>query len=111
MTGAGSRRKGRTFQTAVRQWWEEQIGKGYVIEPGGAGAATTDLVLITPHPQHNVSVEVKNRAALDLATWVDQAVAQAPAETVACVMHKRRGRGDVGESYVTLRAEDFRRLL
>jgi hypothetical protein len=107
-----SRRKGRTFQTAVRQWWVEQFGDDWVLEVGGAGAETTDLVVFTPRPhQPNLAVEAKNQKAMDLAGWVDQAVRQAPADAVPVVMHKRRGRSDIGQCYVTLRADDLARLL
>lgn len=103
---AAARRKGRTYQTAARQWWEAR--RFGVMEVGGAGMGSTDLVLL--HAPL-VSLEVKNHKAMELARWVDQAVAQAPHGAVAAVMHKRTGRGDVGESYVTLRAADFARLL
>ena len=101
-----SRAKGRRFQSAVRDWWAERVT---VVEPGGAGLESTDVLLLTS-PVH-VSIEAKNHAALDLAGWLDQAVRQAVPGSVAAVQHKRRGRGDIGDCYVTMRAEDFRRLL
>jgi hypothetical protein len=105
VSGASSRRRGRTFQSAVRDWWSEQ---GFVvIEPGGAGMEATDVVLIDA----KVSVEAKNCKQMDLAGWVDQAVRQAIPGTTAIVHHKRRGRSDVGECYVTLRAVDLAKLI
>ena len=100
-----SRKKGRLWQTVCRQWWEQTHG---CVEAGGAGIESTDLILLT---QPVVSIECKNQTALDLAGWVDQAVRQAPRNAIPAVMHKRRGRGDIGDCYVTMRAEDFRRLL
>lgn len=102
---AMSRRKGRSFQTAVRQWWEQTHG---CVEAGGAGIESTDLILLTSPV---ISIECKNQAALDLAGWLDQAVRQAPKGAIPIVQHKRRGRGDIGDCYVTMRAEDFRRLI
>ena len=106
MSGAGSRRRGRTFQTLVRQWLGD-AGLS-VVEVGGAGLDSTDL-LVLGIP--NVSVEVKNQNRLDLSGWLDQACEQAPDGALPVVVHKRRGKSSAGESYVTLRLEDFRRLL
>lgn len=103
---AAARRKGRTFQTAVRQFWEASPWS--VVEAGGAGIESTDLILLSAPV---VSIEAKNQKAMDLAGWLDQAVRQAPAGAVPIVQHKRRGKGDIGDSYVTLRASDFARLL
>lgn len=102
---AAARRKGRTFQTAVRNWWADQ---GFtVVEPGSAGMEATDVVLIDA----KVSVEAKNHKAMDLAGWLDQALRQAIPGTTAIVHHKRRGKADIGDCYVTLRAADLAFLL
>lgn len=105
MSGAGSRAKGRRFQSAMRDFFREKVS---VVEPGGAGVSDTDLLLLT---DPLVSVEVKNCKTMDLSGSLDQAVRQAPAGAIPVVAHKRRGRGSAGEAYVVLRAEDFRRLL
>lgn len=103
---AAARRRGRTWQTAVRQYLAD-AGLS-VVETGGAGLDSGDLLVLgTP----NVAVEAKNQQRMDLSGWLDQAVRQAPAGAVPVVAHKRVGRGDVGESYVTLRACDFLRLV
>lgn len=102
---AAARRKGRTWQSAVRDWWAEQ---GFtVVEPGGAGMEATDVLLVDVM----VSIEAKHQAKMDLAGWVDQAVRQAIPGTVPVVHHKRIRKGDLGESYITMRASDLAKLL
>lgn len=59
--------------------------------------------LITDFP---TCVEAKNRKQIDLAGWVDQAATDA-AGRLSSVWVKRRGRADVGECYVVMRARDF----
>lgn len=106
--GAAARRKGRSWQSATRDWWCDQAGVVNVFELGGAGASCTDFIVMA---RAMLSVEAKNHRAMDLAGWLDQAVEQAPKNSIPVVHHKRRGKGDVGESYVTLRACDLARLL
>lgn len=58
-----------------------------------------------------VSIECKNQKEMKLASWVDQAVANAKQGQVPVVFHKRRGTMKVDAHYVTMRVEDFLRLL
>jgi len=57
-----------------------------------------------------VSIEVKDRAALDLAGWIRQARDNA-GDRPAVVWHKRRGRAAPEEWYVTMTGDDLLRLL
>ena len=78
-------------------------------------------------------IEVKNRGALALAEWVDEAVREAtpvrivalldgqgrdtgrtwqdPVNDLGVVWHKRRGKGDPLDWYVTMTGRDFLALL
>ena len=60
-----------------------------------------------------VCVEVKNVTRMNLAGWVNEAVTEAgnADADVAVVVHKRVGKGDPGEQYVTMRLRDFAVLL
>jgi hypothetical protein len=106
MSGNSSRQRGRRFQTLIRQWLEDEGCN--VVELGGAGLESTDLLVLG---SPNLSCEIKNVSRLDLSGWLDQACEQAPKGALPVVIHKRRGRASAGESYVTLRLEDLRRLL
>lgn len=60
-----------------------------------------------------VTIECKNVSRLNLAGWVDESVVEAgnADAAVAVVVHKRRGKGDAGEQYVTMRLRDLVVLL
>lgn len=60
-----------------------------------------------------VTIEVKNHARLNLAGWVDEAVTEAgnADAAVAVVVHKRVGKGQPADQYVTMRLCDFAALL
>jgi len=58
-----------------------------------------------------VSIECKNQRDMKLASWVDQAAANAKQGQVPVVVHKRRGTMKVDAHYVTMRFEDFLKLL
>jgi len=72
-----------------------------------------------------VVIEVKNHAAMKLAEWVDEAVTESkvpahvggiydgitPSPDLSVVWHKRRGKGDPLDWYVTMTGRDFLALL
>ena len=65
-----------------------------------------------------VVIEVKNQTAMDLAGWVDEAGTEAwgglqpdGVAAVGVVWHKRRGKGDPLDWYVTMTGRDFLALL
>lgn len=64
-------------------------------------------------PFGKVAVEVKNVARLDLAGWVQEAeVERGNLDAIAgVVIHKRRGKGQALDQYVTLTVRDFVALL
>jgi hypothetical protein len=60
-----------------------------------------------------VVIEVKDRAALALAEWVDEATTEAENANalIGVVWHKRRGKGSPGDWYVTMTGSTFAELL
>jgi hypothetical protein len=69
-------------------------------QPGEAG---DDIIL----PLSRWSLECKDQARDALPSWVDQAVQQAGEHRVGIVWHKRRGKPDPMDGFVTMRARDF----
>jgi len=102
VTGASSRNRGNSFEVAVANFLQAH-GWEAITSRNANGGRQHGPDLITDLP---VTVEAKNQKRIDLAGWVDQAVEDAGGE-LASVWVKRRGRGDVGESYVVMRASDF----
>lgn len=107
MSGAGSRRKGATFEAAVATYLRTSgfpeaerhlIGSGQ----GDVGGLLPGLV-----------VECKNCATFTPAAWFSQlysAMDRAGA-SMGAVIHKRRGKTDPGLQYVTMDLESFVYLL
>ena len=102
MSGSSSRRKGARAEQAVARWlrangWAARTSRSAQGVQGGA-----DIITDCP-----LSLEVKDHATAKLAEWLDQAVAQARPGAPGVVLHKRRGKGDPGDWYATLRAADL----
>ena len=105
MTGASSRRKGNRAEQQVAallrtHGWQARTSRSVQGVQGGP-----DLITNCP-----AAIEVKDHARMDLAGWVDQAVAQADGKTPV-VIHKRRGKGNPADWYATLRLSDLLQLL
>ena len=99
---AANRRRGNEWERAIAAYLRDNGWQAITSRDANDGRQFGPD-LITDFP---VSVEAKNRKQLDLAGWIDQAVTDADGD-VASVWVKRRGRGDVGEAYVVMRACDF----
>jgi hypothetical protein len=105
MSGSTSRRKGNRAELDVVK----------VLRAAGYAAVTSRNVqgfqggadIVSDFP---ASIEVKNQARLDLAGWWSQAVEQAGGRP-AVVVHKRVGRGQAGEWWVTMDLDTLIRLV
>jgi hypothetical protein len=64
-------------------------------------------------PFGKVAIEVKNVSRLDLAGWVDESQTEkGNADAIAgVVIHKRRGKGQAADQYVTMTVRDLIALL
>jgi len=68
---------------------------------------------VVKYLQTGVCFEIKNRAKMDLAGWVEEMLIEtvnAKADT-GVVVHKRKGKSDVGQWYATLTFEMYTQLL
>jgi hypothetical protein len=106
VSGAASRRKGNRAELAVvktlKAWgWQAKTSRATSGMQNGC-----DIVTDAP-----VSIEVKDRAALDLSGWLAQAEANATDDAPGVVWHKRRGQANPEDWYVTMRGETLMRLL
>ena len=105
MTGASSRNRGKRAELAVATWLRANGWQAATTRATSGAQRGDDLVTNT-----GLSWEVKDHGRLELAAWVDQACANANGQP-AVVIHKRRGKGDVGAWYCTLTATDLLRIL
>ena len=86
----------------LRAWgWAARTSRSVQGVQGGA-----DLITDCP-----LSIEVKDHARMELAAWLDQAVAQAEPGRPGVVIHHRRGKGQVADWYATMRVSDLLELV
>jgi hypothetical protein len=100
---AYSRRKGNAWEVALVAWLNRR-GYAAITSRNARGGTQGGVDIITDLP---VAVEAKSCARIELAAWVDQAVAQADDSAPGAVFVKRKGKADPGEGYVVMRADDF----
>lgn len=105
MSGRASRDKGKRAEQAVARWLRDNGWAAVTTRATSGAQVGDDLVTNT-----GLSWEVKDRARLELAAWLDQAQRQADGRP-AVVIHKRRGVSSPGGWYVTMTGEDLLRLL
>lgn len=62
---------------------------------------------------HPVVIEAKNTTRTELGTWAGEAEAERVNDgaLVGVVVHKRHGKGQAGEQWVTMTVQDFAALL
>jgi hypothetical protein len=104
--GAAARRKGNRAELDVvaalrRHGWQAITSRAARAGTQAGADLITDFPLV---------VEVKDQARMELAGWVDQAVAEAGGSP-ACVVHKRRGKAEAEDWYVTMTFGDMLRWL
>ena len=108
MSGAKSRRKGNVAEQAVCAALE-RMGVAALTSRNARGGRQSGVDIICPDLP--VSVEVKNGSRDELPSWVDQAVAQGDETAPGAVWHKRRGKADAEDWFITMRARDFVELV
>ena len=106
MSGAASRRKGNRAEVEVVRVLREA---GYRAETSRSvrGGFQSGEDIVTDFP---ASIEVKNQARLDLAGWWAQAEYQANGKPAA-VIHKRVGKAQAEDWWVTMDVRTLLRLL
>lgn len=99
-----SRRKGAHYERQCELWLTSVFGDR-ITRTNRSGYDGDDFDL-----DGAISIEAKNQTRLELAAWIDQADTQAGPDRLPVVLHKRRGRTDIGDHYVTMTARDFAAL-
>jgi hypothetical protein len=101
-----SKARGTAAETAVVRFLR---GSGYPGAERRALAGTQDRGDIAGIP--GLVIEVKNERRMELARYVNEALAEAGLEDLGVVWHKRRGRGSPGDWYVTMNGWTFAEFL
>lgn len=80
-----------------------------VLQRNRSGYEGDDLLL--KRGVHEISIDCKNVKKITLSEWVQQAKGQAGGIKPCAIIHRRRGKGDVSEHYVTMTVDDFTEIL
>jgi hypothetical protein len=105
---SAAKRKGSAAERAVVEWLK---ANGYPYADRRLAGATSDKGDISGLP--GVTIEIKNHAKLDLAGWTAELEVEMKNDGAwtGTVLHKRKGKGDVGEWYATMPAKVWLELL
>lgn len=105
---SASKRKGTTAETAVVQYLQTM---GFTQAERRTLGGAKDRGDIAGLP--GVVIEVKNCARQELAGWVEEAERERDNDnaTLGAVWHKRRGKGNAADWFVTMSGEQFAHLL
>lgn len=105
---SASKRKGTAAETAIVNYLRAM---GFIHAERRALNGTLDRGDIAGIPA--VVIEAKNCARQELAAWVTEAEAERDNDraSLGVVWHKRRGKGDPRDWFVTMSGEQFTRLL
>lgn len=108
-----SKQRGTAFERLVADYLADKLDDRIDRMPLRGGKDRGDIAGVRTPFGERVAVECKNTTRLDLSGWVDQAVVEAgnADAPVGVVVHKRRGKGQAADQYVTMRLADLVRLL
>lgn len=111
-----SKRKGTAFETALAGYLTDVVGQP--VERRALKGTADDGDLHLPTPGGRIVIEAKNHQRMELADWVAQADAEAgnadkrfPDVLGGVVVHKRRGKGQPADQYVTLTLDTLLNIL
>lgn len=98
--GRASRRRGVTYERDVIRWLRDHGAPHAERTSTGRAQTRGDLDGIP-----GVHIELRNRARLELAAWLDEVV-EAAGTALPLLVVKRRGTADRGQDYAVLRLAD-----
>jgi hypothetical protein len=95
--GASERRKGKRAEQDVARYLRENGYEAVTTRAASGYQSGYDIATDLP-----LAIEVKDHQRMDLSGWLEQAEQNATPERPGVVWHKRRGRPDPGDWYVTM---------
>lgn len=104
-----NRAKGTALETLSTNYLREHVSDFIVRQPLAGSRDLGDVANLRTHNNRPIVVEVKNTARTELGVWAAEAEAErVNAGAVAgVVLHKRVGKGQAGDQWVTMTLRDF----
>jgi hypothetical protein len=111
-TRATAKQAGTSFERLVADYLAAEVDDR-IDRRVKTGAADKGDIGGLRHHGHRLVVECKNVAKMNLSGWVTEALTEARNDgaLAGIVVHKRRGKGQAGDQYVTLTLGDLVKLL
>lgn len=108
-----ARAAGTRFETAIAACLAEHVDDRIERRVRGGAKDRGDVSGVRTIGGHRVVIEAKNTNRLELGVWVGEADIERGNDDalVGVVWHKRRGKADPLDSYVTMTGRDFVALL
>ena len=111
-TRATAKQAGASFERLIANYLATEIDDR-IDRRVKTGAADKGDIAGLRHHGHRIVIECKDVAKLNLAGWVTEAQAEAGNDgaLLGLVVHKRRGKGQPADQYVTLTLADLVKLI
>lgn len=109
-----SKQRGTAFESLVVRFLAGRLGDERIMRMPPSGAKDRgDIAGVRTVLGERVVIECKNHARLNLAGWITEAETERGNADAAMsvVIHKRHGKGQAADQYVTLTLADFAILL
>ena len=109
-----SKQKGTAFETSIVRYLSGRLGDERIMRmPLSGNKDRGDIAGVRTLLGERVAVECKNVARMNLGGWITEVeVERGNADAkVGVVIHKRSGKGQARDQYVTLTVEDLAVLL
>jgi hypothetical protein len=111
---ASAKAAGASLEIRTADWLQKHVS-GWIVRAAPQGTRDRgDVWNVRAHGGRPVVVECKDVVELDLSGWVREAEAERlnePGAIAGVVVHKRRGKGDPADQYVTMTLRDFAALI
>lgn len=107
------RDKGTRFERLVADYLADALTDDRIDRMPLHGQDRGDIAGVRTLLGEKVCLELKNHTRMNLAGWLAELAVEKGNADAACgaVVHKRHGKAAPGEQLVTMRLEDFARLL
>ena len=107
------REAGRSFERSIADHLKEQLGDEDIDRQVKMGSKDKGDIRGVKHMGQRVAVECKNHTKLSLGPWMNEAhKAMGHADAgVGLIVHKRHGKGQPGDQWVTTTVDDLIALI
>lgn len=110
---ASAKKAGSQFEQLIADYLQDRLDDDRIERRVMGGVNDRGDISNVRFLGHRVVIEAKNVAAMSLGAWVEEAHIEAGNDDalLGVVVHKRRGKGQAADQFVTLTLDDFATLL